>query len=288
MGGGQVVCPMTVGVWARRPRTSRSGVTPLRQVAVSVGGIQPRLDSMPFAPSARMRTQPRPVILLEFSEITPALARELPNLRRFRAESRVYVTSVEDAGAHWVTVHTGLPFAEDELSQKCIWDLASDHGLRVWVCGSPQTRYQLPLNGCVLPDVSTSAIAPHPVDLLPYLRVAQGKPRWDLFRSYYRRMRPHLATFFVEHDYLELDTLVGRFLRVAGADVTLLLVTAGGLCWIRTPDRTHVVAEEKVPLRALAPTVLRLLGVPIPARMTAQPLLGERAYESGRRIATLV
>jgi len=235
-----------------------------------------------------MRAQPRPVILLEFSDLTAALIHEPPNLRRLRAESRAYVSTAEKPSAHWVTVHTGLPSAEDELNQKCIWDLASDHGLRVWVCGSPQTRYQLPLNGCVLPDASTSAVAPHPIDLLPYVRLGQGEPRWKLFRSYYRRMRPHLATFFVENDCPELDRLVGRFLHLAGTDVTLVLVTAGGLCWIRTPDRTHVVAEEKMPLRALAPTVLRLLGVPIPARMTAQPLLGQRAHESGSRVATLV
>ncbi len=235
-----------------------------------------------------MSAEPRPVILLEFSDLTPALVREPPNLRRFHDESRVYVTTGEQARAHWVTVHTGLSSAEDELNQKCIWDLASDQGLRVWVCGSPQTRYQLPLNGCVLPDASTSAVPPHPVDLLPYLRLTQVKQRWDLFRSYYRRMRPHLATFFVENDYPELDALVGGFLRLAGTDVTLVLLTAGGLCWIRTPDRTHVVADEKVPLRALAPTVLRLLGVPIPARMTGRPLLGERVHESARRIATLV
>ncbi len=246
-----------------------------------------------LASPVRVPAEPRPVILLEFSELTPALVREPPNLRRFRAESRVYVTTGEEACAHWVTVHTGLPSAEDELSQKCIWDLASDQGLRVWVCGSPQTRYQLPLNGCVVPDASTSAVPPHPVDLLPYLRLTQVKQRWDLFRSYYRRMRPHLATFFVGNDYPELDALVGRFLRLAGTDVTLVLVAAGaegagGFCWIRTPDRTHVVADEKVPLRALAPTVLRLLGIPIPARMTAQPLLRERAHESARRIATLV
>lgn len=283
------MCPMRLGAWARLAVDWPWSVTQLRQVGVSVGRIQPRTQSMPFAASARMPTQPRPVILLEFNELTPALVRQLPNIRRFRAESRVYVTDAEESGAHWVTVHTGLPSSEDASNQKCIWDLASDHGLRVWVCGSPQTRYQLPLNGCVLPDAATSAppVAPHPIDLLPYLRLVPSK-RWNLFRSYYRRMRPHLATFFVENDDPELDALVGRFLRLAGTEVTLVLVTAGGLCWIRTPDRTHVVAEERVPLRALAPTVLRLLGVPIPARMTAQPLLGERAHESARRVATLV
>jgi hypothetical protein len=40
-----------------------------------------------------------------------------------------------------------------------------------------------------------------------------------------------------------------------------------GLFWIRTPLRKHVVQEEPVPLAAVAPTVLALLGVSIPSYM---------------------
>lgn len=47
-----------------------------------------------------------------------------------------------------------------------------------------------------------------------------------------------------------------------------------GMLWIRGPDRSHSVAAEKVPLRAIAPTILRLLGVAAPDAMTADPLIG--------------
>jgi Type I phosphodiesterase / nucleotide pyrophosphatase len=45
-----------------------------------------------------------------------------------------------------------------------------------------------------------------------------------------------------------------------------------GLLWIRTPSRRHVVRAEHVPLRAVAPTILGLLGLPKPASMSGQPL----------------
>ena len=486
--------------------------------------VRIRPVACPLHVHSRMRTQPgRPVIILEFNELTPTLIHEfmaagkLPNFRRIHAESHVYITDAQEEQKNlepwiqWVTVHTGLSFAEHGLSelnqghrlnQKCIWDLASDAGLRVWVCGSMNTRYDLPLNGCVLPDPWTTAIPPYPPELLPYVRFVQSnvqehtrdrvalsgkayleflgfmvrhglsastagaivrqlvrerlghgrwqrpaildKLQWDVFRSYYRRMRPHLSTFFVNstahlqhmywrnmdpgafeiqpsekeqeelagavlYGYQEMDALLGRFLRLAGRDATLVLCTAlgqqpcliyeskggktfyrpndfksllefagvtadvemsplmseefqvickdeaaareverglaqlqvdgtpalrverigatlrsgcsifrqlpreavlriensdrvspfydlfyqgaglksgmhhpDGFCWIRTPDRTQSVAVDRVPLRAVAPTVLQLLGVPIPAGMTAEPLLGERPLGAPR------
>jgi len=45
-----------------------------------------------------------------------------------------------------------------------------------------------------------------------------------------------------------------------------------GFLWIRGPDRVHRGCAEKVPLRAVAPTVLTLFGVTPPPYMTATPL----------------
>ena len=45
-----------------------------------------------------------------------------------------------------------------------------------------------------------------------------------------------------------------------------------GLLWIRTPSRHHHVRREQVSLRAVAPTILHLLGMPKPAWMSGQPL----------------
>src|SRR5882762_7760100 len=159
------------------------------------GCAHPAGGACPLHVHSRMRTQPgKPVIILEFNELTPTLIHEfmaagkLPNFRRIHAESHVYITDAQEEQKNlepwiqWVTVHTGLSFAEHGLSelnqghrlnQKCIWDLASDAGLRVWVCGSMNTRYDLPLNGCVLPDPWTTAIPPYPPELLPYVRFVQ-------------------------------------------------------------------------------------------------------------------
>jgi hypothetical protein len=49
-----------------------------------------------------------------------------------------------------------------------------------------------------------------------------------------------------------------------------------GALWIRLPDRSHAVARAKVPLCAVAPTILRLLGVTPPESMKSEALLGPR------------
>jgi hypothetical protein len=46
-----------------------------------------------------------------------------------------------------------------------------------------------------------------------------------------------------------------------------------GFLWLRLPNRDHRVAQEKVPLRSVAPTILKLLGLAPPASMSADPLL---------------
>jgi predicted AlkP superfamily phosphohydrolase/phosphomutase len=50
-----------------------------------------------------------------------------------------------------------------------------------------------------------------------------------------------------------------------------------GVLWIRTPRRQHWVAEEKVPLRTVAPTVLELLGMPKPSYMKGESVLPRMA-----------
>src|SRR5712692_1205527 len=136
----------------------------------------------------------RSVILLEFNELTPFLidrfidAGKLPNFQRFKRESQVYVTDAEEAQDHlnpwiqWVTVHCGLSFAEHgvfhlgdghKLTHKCIWDVLSDAGLPVWVCGSMNAKYHLPLHGYVLPDPWTTIAAPYPEELVTLFRFVQ-------------------------------------------------------------------------------------------------------------------
>jgi len=141
-----------------------------------------------------MRQPDSSVILLEFNELTPTLvhrfmsAGKLPNFKRFYEEAGAYVTDAEEIQDNlepwiqWVTVHTGLSFAEHgvftlgdghKLKSKSLWDLVSDAGRPVWVCGSMNARYDLPLNGSLLPDPWNTTTAPHPNALLPYCRFVQ-------------------------------------------------------------------------------------------------------------------
>jgi hypothetical protein len=278
------------------------------------------------------------VILLEFNELTPSLLDRfmeqgmIPNFKRFHDEALIYVTDAEESGERlnpwiqWVTVHTGLSYDEHgvfhlneghKLTKPCVWDLLSARGFRVWVCGSMNVRYDVPLNGYVLPDPWTVNVEPYPPEagLKAYYRFVQtqvqehtnervpltradyvrflkfmvshglsaqttsaivkqlakerlGDGKWkraaildklqfDVFRSVYRKLRPHFSTFFLnstahmqhaywrhmdpepfrvkpsEEDrseygeavlfgYREMDRILGRFLDLAGSDATLV------------------------------------------------------------------
>jgi hypothetical protein len=49
-----------------------------------------------------------------------------------------------------------------------------------------------------------------------------------------------------------------------------------GMLWIRTPKGRHKVHHENVSLCSIAPTVLSILGLPVPAEMRGEVLVGER------------
>src|SRR6266540_4177128 len=181
-----------------------------------------------------------PVILLEFNELTPALverftrAGQLPNFDRFYRESRVFITDAEETQdklnpwIQWVTVHSGLSFAEHG-----VFHLGDGHKLmRERLAGKRWKRAVL-------------------LDQL----------QWDVFRYYYRKLRPAFATFFLnstahlqhkywrhmepEHftivpspaeqaeyesailfGYQQMDKLLGEFIALAGRSTTLILCTA--------------------------------------------------------------
>lgn len=282
------------------------------------------------------------VIMLEFNELTPSLmdrfidAGHLPNFQRLRSESHVYTTDAEEDGdnlqpwVQWVSVHTGLSAAENgitrlsdghKLQEKAIWDLLSDAGKRVWVCGSMNARYDKPLHGYLLPDPWSTGLRPFPEnEFTPYydfvrravqehtndsavsskrlalafirymafhglsVRTASrilgqvwkerrtGKFKWrraaildelqwNVFRHYYRKLKPHFSTFFINstahfqhshwremepeifgvapaesrleefkdailYGYRKMDELVGQFLDLADPDTILIFCTA--------------------------------------------------------------
>lgn len=132
------------------------------------------------------------LILAEFNELSPVLmdkfiaAGKLPNFERLRRESEAYLTAAGEEQddlepwIQWVTVHSGLTYSEHgirdlgdgyKLDRKNVWDLLSDAGKRVWVCGSMNVNYETPINGRVLPDPWMTKVKPYPEDeFAPYYR----------------------------------------------------------------------------------------------------------------------
>ncbi|MDB5642332.1 MAG: hypothetical protein JWN07_1649 [Hyphomicrobiales bacterium] len=128
------------------------------------------------------------VIVLEFNELTPALmdrfiaAGHLPNFARLRSESIVAITDAEEdppalePWIQWVTVHTGLSFAEhgvydlgdgEEFRAPRIWDIVADQGERVLVCGSMNAAIQTTRSDLInlVPDPWAVNLRPQPAEL---------------------------------------------------------------------------------------------------------------------------
>ncbi len=144
------------------------------------------------------------VILIEFNELTPKLMEQfirlghLPNFKRFHDEAHVYTTDAEEEGetlnpwVQWVSVHAGLSASEHgitrlsdghKLQTKAIWDLLSEAGFRVWVCGSMNARYDKPINGHILPDPWAPGLEPYP------------KEEFDAYHNFVRRaVQEHTST----------------------------------------------------------------------------------------------
>lgn len=286
-------------------------------------------------------TTARPVMMLEFNELSPTLMKRfiaeghLPNFKRLADSSRVFVTDAEEAAPNlepwiqWVTIHSGLTYDEHgifhlgdghKLSVKCLWDLLSAAGRRVWVCGSMNLRFEAPINGAVLPDPWATGSPPYPDAFAPYFSFVQrnvqeytndrvplsaadylafvkfmlshgltlstaidivgqlvrervtGRARWqratildrlqwDVFKHYYKQIKPDLATFFLNstahfqhmhwrnmdptpfsvkpteeeqeefgdailYGYKRMDRIVGEALQLAGPDTTIMLLSA--------------------------------------------------------------
>ena len=282
------------------------------------------------------------VILLEFNELSPALIETfmgegiLPNFSKLHGRSQVFVTDAEEAAPNlepwiqWVTFHSGQSFAEHgvfelgdghKVKAKQVWDVLSDAGHKVWVCGSMNARYDAPINGAVLPDPWSAGTPAYPDDAfndylsfvrknvqehsndhVPLTRAEYtgflrfllthgvslktlstivhqlggeklgARSRWqravildliqfDLFAWYHRRNKPALSTFFlnstahfqhmfwrnmdpapfkvkptseeqriyqnaIRFGYQMMDDIVGRTLRMAGPDTTVILASA--------------------------------------------------------------
>ncbi len=334
-----------------------------------------------------MKPKSPSVVLVEFNELTPRLmsqfmgAGHLPNFKRLYDESRVYVTDAEEQGENlnpwvqWVTIHSGLAAAEHGITQladghrlqtKAVWDILSEAGHSVWVCGSMNARYDQPLNGYLLPDPWSTGLRPFPenefsayykfvrssvqehtdrtaplskadaVRFLAFMASHGLSPttvamtlkqiwtervsgqshwkraalldrfQWDVFRHYYRRLRPDFSTFFINstahfqhtywrefepqlfevkpsdadqrdhagailYGYKNMDDLLGRIMRLAGDDATLIYCT--GLS--QQPYLKHESAGARHYYRIKSPALLtERLGVR--HRHTYHPVMAEQ------------
>jgi hypothetical protein len=123
------------------------------------------------------------LIVLEFNELTPSLvtrfmqAGQLPSFSKLFSESHTFISDAEEHAPNlepwiqWVTVQTGLSFAEHgvfdlgdghKLTAPRVWDLASDVGRKVWVCGSMNAGRRGPVKGYILPDPWSVGFEPYP------------------------------------------------------------------------------------------------------------------------------
>ena len=129
------------------------------------------------------------LIVLEFNELTPRLMSQfidegvLPSFARLRQESATYVTDAGEDPPHlepwiqWVTVHNGVPLSRHSVvslgdanksAAPSIWDVVSDSGGTVWVCGSMNAAYKGTIKGLVLPDPWSVHVRPNDPELAPY------------------------------------------------------------------------------------------------------------------------
>jgi hypothetical protein len=179
--------------------------------------------------------------MLEFNELTPALMERfiaeghLPGFERLRREAVTCVTDAEEEPPalepwiQWVTVHTGLAFAEhgvydlgdgETLRAPRIWDVVADHGGRAWICSSMNAAVQTerPAKVHLIPD-------PWSVDLRPLPSGAYDL-FYDFVRTYvqdYARDRPPLtridyarfARFMIVHG-LSPRTVIDAVAQLAG------------------------------------------------------------------------
>jgi hypothetical protein len=182
------------------------------------------------------------VISLEFNELCPSLMErfikegKLPNFRQLYEQSEVYTTDAQEKSPflepwiQWVTVHSGLPYSEhkvfrlDEghnLKSKRIWDIVSEAGLRVWVCGSMNASYNFGLNGYIMPDFWSTKVTPNSAELLPYFRFVQKQVQEHTNDSapfsrgdYLRFLR------FMSSHGLSLDTIVAIIQQLIREKIT--------------------------------------------------------------------
>ncbi|MFC0203909.1 hypothetical protein [Novosphingobium soli] len=182
-------------------------------------------------------------IVLEFNELAPELldrfiaAGELPHFQRLRDSAFVSITDAEEDAPYlepwiqWVTVHTGLAFAEHgcfqlndggALAAPRIWDLVSRSGRSSWICGSMNAAVQPGFLGFFLPD--------------PWATDAQALPCGH-FEPYIRLVRSYVQEHSAKPDVSPADfARFGRFMLSHGLSRESVLAAVRQLAQERSSD----------------------------------------------------
>ena len=184
------------------------------------------------------------MILLEFNELVPRLmndfieAGHLPSFARLREESQCFITDAGEAPPNlepwiqWITVHSGLTASEHSVfnlgdsrsvSKDAIWDVASQHHQRVWVCGSMNAFYRPGINGWVLPDPWSIQVAPNSEELKPYLDFVRSQVlEYTRAESRYKLAEAAPFVRFMLSHGLRMKTcvsIIGQLLRERFEDI---------------------------------------------------------------------
>lgn len=185
------------------------------------------------------------VIVLEFNELTPTLMDRfiaeghLPNFARLKRESVVAVTRADEEPPHlepwiqWVTVHTGLSYNEHQvyslndgpkLKHPRVWDIVSDAGRPIWVCGSMNAAVSSPdIKGHVLPD--------------PWAADVEAVPR-DFYAPYVNLVRAYVQEHTNDRPPVSRGDLLrfGRFMAANGLSLKTAAATVAQLASERRSD----------------------------------------------------
>ena len=109
----------------------------------------------------------------------------LPNFKKLRDSSAIFTSEAKERAPYlepwiqWINVHTGVPFSEhgvehlgesEKAKQPALWDLISEAGMKVWVCGSMNVHCTSDVKGDILPDPWTAESMTRPAELLTYNR----------------------------------------------------------------------------------------------------------------------
>ncbi|HEY2658096.1 MAG TPA: hypothetical protein VGI79_00120 [Caulobacteraceae bacterium] len=185
-------------------------------------------------------------IVLEFNELVPHLMDRfiaegvLPGFERLRRESTVFKTLADEEPPalepwiQWVTVHTGKSYGEHKVFELndgpefvCdrVWDLVSDTGENVWVCGSMNSAVRGgSIKGMVLPDPWAVGVTPQPA---------------GAFDDYFRFVSTYVKEYSAEKVPLSLGDHLkfGAFMLTHGLSVGTMVAAVKQLATERKRNR---------------------------------------------------